>query len=150
MCQSLEVMSENVQKIFQKIFGQKSLFLNLENIHERMLLTCFTRYLIMVDNVPSLIPTEFPNLKTLFIPPNCTVKLQPLDCSIFGTIKNQYNSWLMRETISIGPENITLEMAVTSLACIFRRLDVRSINHGFKMTGLSLFQSEPTTRVFLE
>ena len=47
-------------------------------------------------------------------------------------------------TNSIGPENITLEMAVTSLASIFHRLDVKSINHGFKMTGLSLFQSEPT------
>ena len=100
-----------------------------------------TRYLILVDNVPSHIPTEF---QTLFIPPNCTAKLQPLDCSIFGTLKNQYYSWLMKKTISIGPENITLEMAVTSLASIFGRLDVRSINHGFKMTGLSLFQSEPT------
>ena len=103
-----------------------------------------TKYLILVDNVPSHIPTEFSNLKTLYIPPNCTAKLQPLDCSIFGTLKNQYYSWLMKETVSIGPENITLEMAVTSLANIFNNMNVKSINHGFKRTALALFQSEPT------
>ena len=66
-----------------------------------------TKYLIMIDNVPSHIPTEFRNLKTLFIPPNCTAKLQPLDTSIFATVKNQYSSWLMKETVALGPENIT-------------------------------------------
>ena len=50
----------------------------------------------------------------------------------------------MKETVSIGPENITLEMAVTSLANIFNNMNVKSINHGFKRTGLALFQSEPT------
>ena len=101
----------------------------------------------MIDNVPSHIPTEFSNLKTLFIPPNCTAKLQPLDTSIFATVKNQYSSWLMKETVARGPENITLEMAVISMASIFNSMDVKSINHGFKKTGLNLFQSEPTTEV---
>ena len=108
-----------------------------------------TKYLIMVDNVPSHIPTEFSNLKTIFIPPNCTGKLQPLDCSILATVKNQYYSWLMKETVARGPENINLEMAVISMANLFNSMDVRSINHGFKKTGLSLFQSEPTIEVEL-
>ena len=108
-----------------------------------------TKYLIMIDNVPSHIPTEFSNLKTLFIPPNCTAKLQHLDTSIFATMKNQYYSWLMKETILRGPENISMEMAVRSLANIFNCLDVKSINHGFKTTGLALFQSEPTQETVL-
>ena len=66
--------------------------------------------------MPSHIPTEFSNLKTMFIPPNCTGKLQPLDCSILATVKNQYYSWLMKETVARGPENINLEMAVISMA----------------------------------
>ena len=74
--------------------------------------TANTKYLIMVDNVPSHIPTEFLNLKTLFTPPNTTAKLQPLDCSIFATLKNQDYSLLMKETILRGPENISMEMAV--------------------------------------
>ena len=57
---------------------------------------------------------------------------------------HQYYSWLMKETILRGPENISMEMAVRSLANIFNCLDVKSINHGFKTTGLALFQSEPT------
>ena len=85
----------------------------------------------------------------MFIPPNCTGKLQPLDCSILATVKNQYYSWLMKETVARGPENVNLEMAVISMANIFSSMDVRSINHGFKKTGLSLFQSEPTIEVEL-
>ena len=40
-------------------------------------------------------------------------------------------------------------MAVTSLANIFNNMNVKSINHGFKRTGLALFQSEPTIEVEL-
>ena len=65
------------------------------------------------------------------------------DTSIFGTIKNQYAAGLMQETLEVGPEQLRLENCVRSMADIFERLDVRSINHGFKKTGLSLFQSEP-------
>jgi len=66
-----------------------------------------------------------------------------------ATVKNQYYSWLMKETVARGPENINLEMAVISMANLFNSMDVRSINHGFKKTGLSLFQSEPTIEVEL-
>ena len=82
--------------------------------------------------MPSHIPTEFSNLTTIFIPPNCTAKLQLLDCSIFATVKNQYYSWLMKETVACGPENINLEIAVISMANIFNSMDVKSINYGFK------------------
>ena len=85
----------------------------------------------------------------LFLQPLYTGKLQPLDCSILATVKNQYYSWLMKETVARGPENINLEMAVISMANLFNSMDVRSINHGFKKTGLSLFQSEPTIEVEL-
>ena len=90
------------------------------------------KYLIMVDNVPSHISTEFSNLKTILIPPNCTAKLQPLDCGILATVKNQYYSWLMKETVARGPENINLEMTVISMANLFNSMGVRSINYGFK------------------
>ena len=55
----------------------------------------------------------------------------------------------MKETVALGPENINLEMTVISMANIFNSLDVKSINHGFKKTGLNLFQSEPTVEVEL-
>ena len=40
-------------------------------------------------------------------------------------------------------------MAVVSMANIFNSMDVKSINFGFKKTGLNFFQSEPTTEVEL-
>ena len=39
--------------------------------------------------------------------------------------------------------NIPLEDCVRSMADIFWNLDVRSVNHGFKKTKISKFQSEP-------
>ena len=57
--------------------------------------------------------------------------------SNYLNIKNQYAAY----ALEVGPEQLRLENCVRSMADIFGRLDVR--NHGFKKTGLSLFQSEP-------
>ena len=64
--------------------------------------------------------------------------LQPVDTSIFGTIKNSYTAWLMRESLERGIENIQLEESVRSMADIFWNLDVRSVNHGYKNWNWSL------------
>ena len=52
-------------------------------------------------------------------------------------------AWLMRESLEKGIENISLKDCVRSMADIFWNLDVRSVNHGYKKTGISKFQSEP-------
>ena len=96
----------------------------------------------MIDNVPSHADLEFPNLKFAFLPPNSTARLQPLDTSIFGTLKNKYSAWLMQEQLEKGPENLKLENCVRSMADIFCNLETGCVNHGFKKTGLSKFQSE--------
>ena len=103
-----------------------------------------TRYCLMLDNVASHVKVQFDNLHILYLPPNTTSKTQPLDCSVFGTLKNKYNKWLIHETLKIGPERLKLESCVKSLASIFSQLDVPITNNGFKKTGLKLFQSEPT------
>ena len=103
-----------------------------------------SKYCMILDNVRSHSNIQFPNLKMAFLPPNSTGALQPLDTSIFGTIKNSYSAWLMRESLDKGPENIPLEDCVRSMADIFWNLDVRSVNHGFQKTKISKFQSEPT------
>ena len=102
-----------------------------------------TKFCMIIDNVASHSKIEFPNLKMSFLPPNSTAALQPLDTSIFGTIKNVYAAWLMQETLEKGPENLKLEDCVRSLANIFWNMDVKCINHGFKKTGLSKFQLQP-------
>ena len=99
---------------------------------------------MLLDNVPSHVSVEFPNLKLIFLPSNTTSRTQPLDLSVFGTLKNQYSSWLMRETLQNGPEGLNIEKCVRSMAKIFKNLDVRSSNHGFSATKLNKFQSEPT------
>ena len=103
-----------------------------------------TKYILMLDNVRSHVATKFDNLKLLFLPPNTTAQTQPLDCSVFAVLKNKYSKWLMHETLLVGPENLRLQTCVASFAKIFKELDVRCSNNGFRKTGLSLFQSEPT------
>ena len=109
-----------------------------------------TKYGLLLDNVPSHVSVEFPNLKLIFLAPNTTSRTQPLDLSVFWTLKNQYSSWLMRETLQNGPEGLNIEKCVRSSlsplqkGTIFKNLDVRSTNHGFSATKLNKFQSEPT------
>ena len=102
-----------------------------------------SKYCLILDNVRSHSNIQFQNLKMVFLPPQSTASLQPLDTSIFGTVKNSYSAWLMREALERGIENISLEDCVRSMADIFWNLDVRSVNHGYKKTGISKFQSEP-------
>ena len=102
-----------------------------------------SKYCLILDNVRSHSNIQFQNLKMVFLPPQSTASLQPLDTSIFGTVKNSYSAWLMREALARGIENISLEDCVRSMADIFWNLDVRSVNHGYKKTGISKFQSEP-------
>ena len=122
--------------IFQWEMSRLSTFLKLK--------TPNTKYGLLLDNVPSHVSVKFPNLKLIFLPPNTTSRTQPLDLSVFGTLKNQYSSWLMRETLQNGPEGLNIEKCVRSMATIFKNLDVRSTNHGFSATKLNKFQSEPT------
>lgn len=49
----------------------------------------------------------------------------------------------MQKTLDKGPQSIPLESYIQSMADVFSNLDVTSINHGFKKTVLSKFQSEP-------
>ena len=86
-----------------------------------------TKFSLMLDNVASHSNIQFQNLKVAFLPPNSTASLQPLDTSIFGTMKNKYASWLMRETLEKGPENLKLEDCVRSFADVFWNMDVRSV-----------------------
>ena len=117
---------------------------NVTSEHILKLKTSNTKYGLLLDNVPSHVSVKFPNLKLIFLPPNTTSRTQPLDLSVFGTLKNQYSSWLMRETLQNGPEGLNIEKCVRSMATIFKNLDVRSTNHGFSATKLNKFQSEPT------
>ena len=55
-----------------------------------------TRFGLLLDNVPSHLNVDHPNLKLIFLPPNTTAKTQSLDITVFGVLKNQYSSWLMR------------------------------------------------------
>ena len=55
----------------------------------------------------------------------------------------------MRETLEVGPEQISLESHVRSLALIFKNIDIRCINNGYRLTGLDMFKSEPTLQTDL-
>ena len=98
----------------------------------------------MLNNVPSHLHIHFDNLTLPFLPPFTTAQTQPLDCSVFAVMKNEYSKWLIHETLVRVPEHIKLESCVSAFDTIFKDLDIRIINNSFKKTKLSLFRSKPT------
>ena len=106
-----------------------------------------TKYCLLLDNVGSHKMGDFPNIEFVFLPKNSTAITQPLDLSVFATMKNKYSSWLMKTFVEKGSENVTMEECIQSFASIFNNLDVRVINNGFKKTKIRKFQNEETVDI---
>ena len=45
---------------------------------------------LLVDNAPGHIADDYDNIKLVFLPPNTTSKLQPLDQGIISWVKREY------------------------------------------------------------
>ena len=94
--------------------------------------------------------TKWPIFRTsslYFSLKNSTAVTQPLDLSVFATMKNKYASWLMKTFVEKGAENVRMEECIQCFASIFNNLDVKVINDGFKKTKIQKFQYEETVQV---
>ena len=48
------------------------------------------KVLLLIDNAPGHVCDEYDNIEIIFLPPNTTSKLQPLDQGIISWVKRQY------------------------------------------------------------
>ena len=98
------------------------------------------RFLLALDNASShKIPQKFDNLELEYFMPGTTGILQPLDQCCFAVVKSKYRKWLANRRL-FG-EKITEEMAVNQITSIYNDLSMKTINHAWRSTGISKFQS---------
>lgn len=57
--------------------------------------------LLLLDNAPSHIDPDFPltNTEILFLPPNATERIQPMDADIIAAFKNRYRRFHLKNAV---------------------------------------------------
>ncbi len=69
----------------------------INGLNEKKLMN--RRILLILDNAPvHPFNIEYPNIELLYLPPNTTSKIQPLDRGIIRSFKSIYRRLLVRET----------------------------------------------------
>lgn len=105
---------------------------HLANINKPM------KALLLLDNAPSHPPEEElnsdPNFQVLFLPPNCTAVIQPMDQNLIQNIKVRYRKLLLQSIISQESEdvvrilkNYTLKDAVMNLNTAWQSISTSNI-----------------------
>ena len=82
---------------------------------------------------PNDITRKYSNIKVLFLPPNCTSKLQPLDLGIIQNFKLHYRKLLMRFVLAKIDQCSTASEVVKSLNILHA---IRWIAHAWGEIGM--------------
>jgi hypothetical protein len=105
--------------------------------------------LLFADNATchTLVNVQLTNIKVLFLPPNTTSLIQPLDQGIIKNVKVKYRQQLMRKQLSIleGGESvnefykqITILTAINMLKCALLQLQSTTIQNCFRKAGFDV------------
>jgi hypothetical protein len=97
--------------------------------------------LLLIDNCSAHknVPRHVENIKVVFLPPNCTSILQPLDQGIIHAAKVHYRSRLVRRmlaNISVGRDaNINILEAIQMFSAAWKTLSAATIVNCFHTSG---------------
>jgi hypothetical protein len=104
------------------------------------------RVLLLLDNAPSHIWTDsnkadYPNLEIVFLPPNTTSKLQPMDAGIIAAFKRQYCKYQLQHAIDLidrgkAPYKIDQLKAMQWTCMIWRNMDSSTLANCWRHTTL--------------
>ena len=108
-----------------------------------------SRYIIlMLDNAayhPRSLKEKFSNIKMLFLPPNTTSQLQPLDLGIIQNFKVHYRHFLLSyvlgkidecDTASEVVNSVNILMAIRWVAQTWSLVKPETINRCFRKAGI--------------
>ena len=108
-----------------------------------------SRYIIlMLDNAgchPWSLKEKFSNIKMLFLPPNTTSQLQPLDLGIIQNFKVHYRNFLLRyvlgkidecDTTSEVVNSVNILIAIRWVAQAWSLVKPETINRCFRKAGI--------------
>ena len=104
--------------------------------------------LLFMDNAgchPTDIAEKYSNIKIVYLPPNATSKLQPLDLGIIKTFKTYYRKFLMRYIITKVEEctsaaevvkSVNILQAIRWIAEAWKSIDPATIKKCFRKAGM--------------
>lgn len=110
------------------------------------------KILLFVDNCPAHPSVEnLGAIKLVFLPPNCTSVLQPMDQGVIHSLKTQYRKLQIIETIKnieLGKENtITVLDAILMVSAAWEKVTAKTISGCFRHAG---FTSQENKEMFTE
>ena len=134
-----------------KYFNQKKAWMTSEILDK--VLSAFNHkmkcsVLLLMDNAgchPEYFKGKYSNITIVFLPPNMTSKLQPLDLGIIQNFKVQYRHLLLRfvlanieecSTASDVVKSVNLLMAIRWVACAWNTVSPDTISKCFKKGGV--------------
>ena len=115
----------------------------LTEINQKMVIEK-RKILLFVDNAtPHRISQEFSNLQVVFMPPNCTSVLQPLDQGVIWSFKCIYRRMLLDFIIDVIDQrpkeylikNFHILTAMHVIRCAWLEVTPNVVINGFKKAG---------------
>lgn len=99
------------------------------------------KVLLLVDNCPAHPNVANLSIKLVFLPPNTTSVLQPMDQGVIRSLKSKFRtSLIFKATRDIELKNessITLIDAITMIASSWDRVTSTTISNSFKHAGIT-------------
>ena len=116
------------------------------------------RIILFVDNCPAHSFIELSNIKLVFLPPNTTSRLQPMDAGVIHSLKASYRKRLVKRFLAIYEEkrcfdlkDIDLYDAIILLNNIWQDMDPTIIENCFHQSGfLCHINDDDTPQVVTE
>ncbi|UYV79666.1 TIGD4 [Cordylochernes scorpioides] len=105
------------------------------------------KVLLILDNCPAHhLPEKLENIQVVFLPPNATAKLQPMDMGIILDIKRKYRMKLIRRCLidmeNDRETNITLLDSIELLNISWNSVPKSTIVNCFSLSGFGTIQAE--------
>ena len=139
----------------RKSWMTQSLFFNwLQRFDSHVARTRNRKVVLLLDKcTPHRSPQNLPdlqNVEIIFLPPNTTSKIEPMDAGVIASVKARYRSERMARAVDLTDENLAdfykvdILMAMRILRKIWNNLPSETIRNCWADTGLLSSSSEPS------
>lgn len=123
----------------KKAWMTSSIFCNYLKKWDTELIKNCENIILLVDNCPAHPQVQLQNIKLIFLPPNSTSVLQPMDQGIIWALKQNFRKQLLLTIIqrqdSNDTEIISILDAINLLSSAWRNISAETIQNCFRHAG---------------